>query len=131
MTIEEILHANLTDEQYQAVVDDSKHILCLACAGSGKSRTLAYKIAYLIAKGESPESIVAFTFTEKAADSIKRRVAEALRKFGLPENYIGAMFIGTLDSFCQKLLGDINAKYRQYEILDKNGLILYIMSRYY
>ncbi len=131
MTIEEILHANLTDEQYQAVVDDSKHILCLACAGSGKSRTLAYKIAYLIAKGKSPESIVAFTFTEKAADSIKRRVAEALRKFGLPENYIGAMFIGTLDSFCQKLLGDINAKYRQYEILDKNGLILYIMSRYY
>lgn len=130
MTIEEILHANLTDEQYQAVVDESQHILCLACAGSGKSRTLAYKIAYLISKGETPESIVAFTFTEKAADSIKRRVAEALRKFELPENYIGAMFIGTLDSFCQKLLGDINAKYRQYDILDRNGLILFIMSRY-
>jgi len=131
MTIEEILRANLTPEQYDAVVDESKHILCLACAGSGKSRTLAYKIAYLVSKGESPESIIAFTFTEKASESIKRRVAEALRKLGLPENYIGAMFIGTLDSFCQKLLGDINAKYRQYDILDRNGLILFLMSRFH
>lgn len=65
MNIEEILHANLTDEQYSAVIDDSRNILCLACAGSGKSRTLAYKIAYLISRGEAPESIIAFTFTEK------------------------------------------------------------------
>lgn len=129
MTTQEILRANLTDEQYEAVVDESRHILCLACAGSGKSRTLAYKIAYLVSKGELPESIVAFTFTEKAAESIKRRVAEALRKFGLPENYIGAMFIGTLDSFCQKLLGDIDARYRQFDILDTNRMILFIMSR--
>lgn len=129
MTTEEILHLNLTDEQYTAVIDDSRNILCLACAGSGKSRTLAYKIAYLISRGETPESIIAFTFTEKAAESIKRRVAEALRKFGLSENIVGAMFIGTLDAFCQKLLGDINAKYRQFDILDQNRLVLYVMSR--
>ena len=125
----QVLKENLTIEQYNAVLDNSEHILCLACAGSGKSRTLAYKIAYLISQGELPESIIAFTFTEKAADSIKRRVAEALNKMGLPENYIGAMFIGTLDSFCQKLLGDIDASYRQFDVLDLNGLILFIMSR--
>ena len=130
MTIQEILLENLTKEQYDAVIDDRKNILCLACAGSGKSRTLAYKIAYLISKGANPDSIVAFTFTEKAAESIKRRVAEALHKLGYPENYIGAMFIGTIDSFCQKLLGNINASYRQYDILDSNGLILFVMSRY-
>lgn len=129
MTTEEILRSNLTDNQYKAVIDEKRHILCLACAGSGKSRTLAYKIAYLISQGKSPESIIAFTFTEKAAESIKRRVAEALHKFGFSENKIGAMFIGTLDSFCQKLLGDINARYRQYDILDQNRLILYVMSR--
>lgn len=132
MTAEEIqnlLKSSLTIDQYNAVVDESKNILCLACAGSGKSRTLAYKISYLIARGENPESIVAFTFTEKAAESIKRRVAEALRKLNLPENYIGAMFIGTLDSFCQKLLGSINASYRQYDVLDQNGLVLFLMSR--
>lgn len=130
MNIEQVLKSNLTEDQYNAVIDESRNILCLACAGSGKSRTLAYKIAYLLSQGEAPESIVAFTFTEKAAESIKRRVAEALRKFGLPENYIGAMFIGTLDAFCQKLLGDIDAKYRQYDILDRNGLILFLMSRF-
>ena len=42
MSITEILKSNLTDEQYAAVIDESKNILCLACAGSGKSRTLAY-----------------------------------------------------------------------------------------
>ena len=39
------------------------------------------------------------------------------------------MFIGTLDAFCQKLIGDINAKYRQFDILDQNRLVLYVMSR--
>lgn len=129
MNTEKILRDNLTKEQFEAVIDSSQNILCLACAGSGKSRTLAYKIAYLVSEGEEPESIIAFTFTEKAAESIKRRVAEALHKFNISENVIGAMFIGTLDSFCQKLLGDINAKYRQYDILDQNRLILYVMSR--
>lgn len=56
MNIEEILHANLTDEQYSAVIDDSRNILCLACAGSGKSRTLAYKIAYLIDNCETRDA---------------------------------------------------------------------------
>ena len=56
MNIEEILHANLTDEQYSAVIDDSRNILCLACAGSGKSRTLAYKIAYLIDNCETHDA---------------------------------------------------------------------------
>ncbi|WP_258111678.1 ATP-dependent DNA helicase [Alicyclobacillus sp. SP_1] len=129
MLTEQILRNNLTENQYNAVVDNGRYILCLACAGSGKSRTLAYKIAYLVSQGKAPESIVAFTFTEKAAESIKRRVAEALHKCGLPENYVGVMFIGTVDSFCQKLLGDINARYRQYDILDQNRLILFIMSR--
>lgn len=130
MGAKEVLQENLTTEQYAAVIDDSQNILCLACAGSGKSRTLAFKIAYLIQRGERPESIIAFTFTEKAAESIKRRVADALRKLGLSENYIGAMYIGTIDAFCQKLLGDIDARYRQYDILDQNRLILYIMSRF-
>ena len=130
MNANEILLSNLTQDQYNAVIDTNRNVLCLACAGSGKSRTLAYKIAYLISQGAAPESIVAFTFTEKAADSIKRRVAEALHKFNYPENYIGAMFIGTIDSFCQKLLGNIDASFRQYDILDQNGLILFAMSRH-
>ena len=96
--IKQILEDNLTYEQFQAAMDNSNEILCLACAGSGKSRTLAYRIARLIAEGNPPEGIVAFTFTEKAAESIKRRVADALDKCGLPVALVGAMYIGTLNT---------------------------------
>ena len=121
----------LTDDQYNAVIDDTKEILCLACAGSGKSRTLSFRIARLIHEGAKPESIIAFTFTEKAAESIKRRVASALEKAGLPVALVGAMYIGTIHAFCQNLLGSMNAKYRQYEVLDENRLKLFLLSRYY
>lgn len=131
MDIESILSQKLTNEQKKAAVDSHNEILCLACAGSGKSRTLAFRIAYLIAKGCPPEGIIAFTFTDKAAESIKRRVAEALSQFGLATSLVGAMYIGTIHSYCQYLLGFINAKYRQFEVLDENKLKLYLLSRYY
>ncbi len=122
---------SLTDDQYNAVIDDTNEILCLACAGSGKSRTLSFRIARLIHEGAKPESIIAFTFTEKAAESIKRRVASALEKAELPVALVGAMYIGTIHAFCQNLLGSMNAKYRQYEVLDENRLKLFLLSRYY
>lgn len=122
---------SLTDDQYNAVIDDTNEILCLACAGSGKSRTLSFRIARLIHEGANPESIIAFTFTEKAAESIKRRVASALEKAELPVALVGAMYIGTIHAFCQNLLGSMNAKYRQYEVLDENRLKLFLLSRYY
>jgi DNA helicase-2/ATP-dependent DNA helicase PcrA len=128
--IDNILRTNLTEEQYRAATDNSNEVLCLACAGSGKSRTLAYRIARLIAEGNRPENIVAFTFTEKAADAIKRRVADALEKCGQPVALVGAMYIGTIHSYCQYLLGEMNAKYRQFDVLDDNKLKLFLLSRY-
>lgn len=86
MNIEEILHNELTEDQYNTVIDNHPEVLCLACAGSGKSRTLAFRISRLIYEGVAPESIIAFTFTEKAAESIKRRVADALEKCGFSGN---------------------------------------------
>jgi DNA helicase-2/ATP-dependent DNA helicase PcrA len=122
---------SLTVDQYNAVIDNTSEILCLACAGSGKSRTLSFRIARLIHEGAKPESIIAFTFTEKAAESIKRRVADALEKAGIPVALVGAMYIGTIHAFCQNLLGSMNAKYRQYEVLDENRLKLFLLSRFY
>ena len=131
MTIMQVLEQNLTKNQRLAVLDNHRDILCLACAGSGKSRTLAFRIAYLVANGCPADSIVAFTFTDKAAESIKRRVSEALSKFELPQTLVGAMYIGTIHSYCQYLLGSVDARYRQFEVLDENGLKLYLLSRYY
>lgn len=130
MTFDEIIGNQLSEEQKAAALDRSSNILCLACAGSGKSRTLAYRIARLVVEGESPDAIVAFTFTEKAAESIKRRVAQALSAAGLSPSTMGAMFIGTIHGYCHSILGQIDAKYRQFDVLDDNRLQLYLISRY-
>lgn len=130
MSIQDILRQDLTPEQCSAAMDTGNEVLCLACAGSGKSTTLAYRIARLLEQGEPSESLVAITFTEKAAESIKLKVAQTLPKVGLNPELLGAMFIGTVHSFGKNLLGELDAVYRQFEVLDENRFILYLISRY-
>ena len=124
MSIYQVLRNELTLDQYDAAVDPAREVLCLACAGSGKSRTLAYRLARLLAEDQKPEGIVAFTFTEKAAESIKRRVSQALLTAGLDPTVMGAMYIGTIHAYCQRFLGEMDATYRQYDVLDENRLKL-------
>ena len=128
--IEAVLEQHLTAQQRAAATDDGADVLVIACAGSGKSRTLAYRIAWLISQGVDPASIVAFTFTNSAADSIQQRVATALRSLGRPPTEVGKIRIGTIHSFCEDLLVQIDARYRQFDVLDQNGLHLFLMARY-
>ena len=128
--IDDILRRELTPEQRAAATDESSDVLVIACAGSGKSRTLAYRIAWLIARGADPASIVAFTFTEKAADSIQQRVATALTRTGRPATEVGKVRIGTIHAFCREMLVRVDARYRQFDVLDQNGLHLFLISRY-
>jgi DNA helicase-2/ATP-dependent DNA helicase PcrA len=130
LSFDDLLKESLTPQQRAAAVDTANEVITLACAGSGKSKTLAYRIARLVAEGEAPTGIVAFTFTEKAADSIKLRVAQALTETGSDPNLIGAMYVGTIHSFCQNVLGEMDARYRQFDVLDDNRLKLYLISRY-
>ena len=130
MNIDPVLKQDLTPDQYAAAVDPAPEVLCLACAGSGKSTTLAYRIVRLLAQQALPENIVAFTFTEKAAESIKRRVSAALSAAGLDPTVMGAMYIGTIHAYCQRIMGDMNAIYRQFDVLDENRLKLFLISRY-
>jgi DNA helicase-2/ATP-dependent DNA helicase PcrA len=129
-TIEELLHDHLTDDQVEAATDTANEVLTIACAGSGKSRTLAFRIAWLVTQGADPKSIVAFTFTEKAADTIKRRVASALVALGMQPTILGAMYVGTMHAYCQHVLGEMDTRYRQFDVLDENRLKLYLMSRF-
>jgi DNA helicase-2/ATP-dependent DNA helicase PcrA len=130
VSVADFIADRLTPQQAAAALDSTREVLCLACAGSGKSRTLATRVARLISEGVPAESLVAFTFTEKAADSIKRRIAEVLEECGFSVNLIGRMYIGTIHSFCQNVLGAADARYRQFDVLDDNRLSLFLMSRY-
>lgn len=127
---EEVLKRWLTAEQFAAAVAPESEVLALAGAGSGKSRTLAGRVAHKMATGAAPESIVAFTFSEKAAEQIKARVAQALEVCGLDPVLVGGMYIGTIHAWCRRALGDMDARYRQYDVLDEMRFLVYLISRY-
>jgi len=68
--------ASLNDEQFAAVTAEPGPLLILAGAGSGKTRTLTYRVAYLLAQGVRPSEILLLTFTNKAAKEMLHRVHE-------------------------------------------------------
>lgn len=88
----------LNKEQKEAVLYNDGPLLIIAGAGSGKTRVITYKIAYLINHGVSPENILAITFTNKAALEMKERVDELLSD----EN--NRVFISTFHKFCGRVL---------------------------
>lgn len=116
--------SQLNPAQAEAVKIQSGPILVLAGAGSGKTRVLTYRLAYLIESGVEPAQILAVTFTNKAAKEMKGRVHQLLAGRTTSEP-----FIGTFHSFGVRLLRqEINwLGYKQsfniYDQIDQQAVV--------
>ncbi len=119
----------LNNRQKQAVLHTEGPLLVLAGAGSGKTRVLTYRIAYLIEdKAVYPSAILALTFTNKAAKEMKQRVGKLLGKDA------DALWMGTFHSICVRILrahADIigyTKNFVIYDTADQKSLIKSVMK---
>ena len=106
----------LNEQQYAAVTAPPGPSLVIAGAGSGKTRTLIYRVAYLLEQGIPPERILLLTFTNKAAKEMMRRVADLLGQ------ELASLWGGTFHSIGNRILrqhATLLGYQRDFTILDR------------
>lgn len=111
---------NLNREQKEAVQTVTGPLLILAGAGSGKTKVLTTRIAYMIKNGVKPQNILAVTFTNKAAKEMKARLGSMIG-----ENIVKYMWVGTFHGICGRILRENIDRYSfpSGKKLDKNFTI--------
>ena len=129
LTPKEIL-ARLNEPQREAVSHLSGPLLILAGAGSGKTRVLAHRVAYLVATSYKPWQIVAVTFTNKAAGEMRERIAGLIGEEAARE-----ATIGTFHSICARILRrdgaaiGLTRSFTIYDRADQVALVKAILRR--
>jgi len=126
---EEIL-ARLNGPQAEAVAHATGPLLILAGAGSGKTRVLAHRVAYLVATGTKPWQIVAVTFTNKAASEMRERIAGLIGEAAAKE-----ATIGTFHAICARILRrdgaaiGLTRNFTIYDRADQVAMVKAILKR--
>jgi len=117
---------SLNGRQKKAVLTTEGPLLILAGAGAGKTKTITHRILHLIKKGVSPSSILAITFTNKAAKEMKERVDKLLSsdlEINRPISLEGKPFVSTFHSLGVHIIKEQSAKLslpRHFGIFDKS-----------
>lgn len=94
--------AGLNEKQREAVLAPDGPVLIIAGAGSGKTKALTHRVAYLLARGISPDQILAVTFTNKAAQEMRERIMSLIQRLGKPVSH--PPLIGTFHSVALRIL---------------------------
>lgn len=124
----------LSDEQQKPVRSSATDVRVVAGAGAGKTETLTrYIIRLLLHDHIDPTAIVAFTFTDKAAENMKSRVYHRLLSIDTPEarsvgERLGDLYIGTIHAYCLRLLQQQH-QYGLHGVLDQNQAMAFLFAR--
>jgi DNA helicase-2/ATP-dependent DNA helicase PcrA len=118
----------LEGEALAAVRHRGNHLQIIASAGSGKTEVVSQRVADLLADGVPARSIVAFTFTERAAEELKNRIRRRVeeRLGDEARDLLGGLFVGTIHSYCFRLLQQHVPRYDAYDVLDDNQLTAFL-----
>lgn len=112
----------LNEEQKKAVLITDGPLLILAGAGSGKTKTLTHRITYILEQGlAKPPEILAVTFTNKAAQEMRERVAKLLGRPAVDRTFMP--YMGTFHSICVRILrqaGDFIGVPSNFVIFDES-----------
>lgn len=130
-----VLLKDLTDSQKEAVQSAARRVLLIAGAGSGKTEVMARRVAWWVAvNGVARDSIVAFTFTERAAEEMKFRIRRYVQMVTAEgqDATLGGMYIGTIHGFCVNLLRQLAPDdYHNYDVLDESGRLALVQRGYH
>lgn len=121
---------DLSPVQKRVIEHQKGHLRITACPGSGKTEVVSRRVARLVERGIPPSTIVAFTFTNKAADDLKLRIRSILEMRCGTRSDIGDMYVGTIDSFCLYLIKHLKPEYRSFEVLDESKQLAFL-DRWY
>ncbi len=113
-----------TPEQQRIIDHRGGDLQVVACAGSGKTETVARRIAGLLAEDVAPESILAFTFTNDAAAALKTRVLRKVARgaAGRDLDALSPMFVGTIHAWCMRFLQERAPRYATFELFEERKL---------
>ncbi len=123
----------LSPEQNQIIDSTAERLQIIACAGSGKTESISRRVARLISDGIAPESIVDFTFTEKAASELKDRIYKRVGETKGTDflGRLGPLLVGTIHAYCFRILQDHVPRYGNYDVLDEHRHSALVSRRRY
>jgi DNA helicase-2/ATP-dependent DNA helicase PcrA len=132
--VETVLLEGLTADQQAAVSSDKRRLLVVAGAGSGKTEVMARRVAWWVAVDEVPKDrIVAFTFTERAAEEMKFRVRRHISRITPDgeDTTLGGMYVGTIHGFCLQMLRELAPDdYHNYDVMDESARHALVQGAY-
>ncbi|HEY3435187.1 MAG TPA: ATP-dependent helicase, partial [Solirubrobacterales bacterium] len=132
---EDLLLDRLTPAQQRAVTSGARRLLVVAGAGSGKTEVMARRISHQVAvQGVERSKIVAFTFTERAAEEMQFRVRRWLAAVA-GENAdptLSGMYVGTIHAFCLKMLRELAPDaFHNFDVLDDGARVALVERRFW